>query len=65
MFIPNNPSEARSAIKNDNFQLFREEYETKRKNDFEEHEKKKRKMVAGAFRASYYNDNYGATKSSS
>lgn len=44
-------------IKNDNFALFLEEYETKRRKDFEEHEQNKNKMIGGVFRASYYNDN--------
>ena len=46
-------------IKSDNFGLYEDEYDLKRKKDFNDHEKKKRKMVGGVFRASYYHDNYG------
>eukprot|EP00347_Sterkiella_histriomuscorum_P017613 403348668 len=65
IFIPNNPSQAKTMIKNDNSGLFQEEFDLKRKKDFEDHERHKRKMVAGVFRQSYYNDNYGKSMSQS
>ena len=56
-FVPVNSTEGKDLIKNENFILFLADYESKRKKDVEDHLKKKRKMISGPFKPSYYNDN--------
>lgn len=57
IFCPNNPKEAKNAIKNDNFILFKNEYDLKRKADFKDHLDRKQKFVGANFRPGYYSDN--------
>jgi len=56
-FVPANPTDAKETIKNENFILYLADFESKRKKDFDDHLKNKRKMLSGPFKPGYFHDN--------